>query len=163
MKKHWKQAPARIQDAIEAQAAVPVIIRSADGLTTCTSPAATWLATVLCAVRFGYTYDPPPTPMLDHDAELERTGNRLALNRFRQNNAVEISEERKALARWKGLEAWRAGPTNEEIEEQARLERDRIQREQAIETRARELLASEDAKRLEAARVAARRQLGGTK
>lgn len=154
MKPHWKTAPERIQRQIEDNAARPVQVVGGHQ-----SAAATWLATMLYAHRFGFAYDPPELSVTAELAELEKAEDRRSVVLFAQQNSVELAEEKKAQLRWDAFAKWRSEPSNEEVAEAARIEREAVAREAAIENRARQIIADEDATRLEKARARARKEI----
>jgi hypothetical protein len=161
VKKHWSKAAESIRNRIAETARHAAPLYSAGGVGI-PSAANTWLQANEAAVRAGYVYDPPTAPILDELARLEKAG-AASVGRFRQQNSVELVEERKALARWRGQEAWRAGPSNEEIAAAERVVRDQEASEAAVEARARQIVADADIERIEkainTARAKARKEL----
>jgi hypothetical protein len=158
MKPHWSKAPERVREQIETVRRFGAEVPMASGGSR-PSAARSFVAAMSAAYQRGYAYDAPETPLLDQLARVSASGNRFELNEFMRCNAIEIEEERKAKLRHDALERWRGEPSNEEQAAEAKKKRDAEARERAIEERAQQLIVTEDAKRLEAARAKARKEL----
>jgi hypothetical protein len=107
---------------------------------------------------FARGYDVPPADVpCPAMRELEAfEGSDVDLAALRTRLALELQYERFCLRESHSRRAWAAAPSAQEEAEAASKQREALAREQAIEARTAELLASDDAKRAEAARKRAR-------
>lgn len=71
----------------------------------------------------------------------------------------EAAREAETLTRVRGLAKWATEPTRAEIGEAERIQREAEAKERAIENRAQELLAADQSKALQKARIAAQKEL----
>lgn len=104
----------------------------------------------------GYDVRPEdvPCPAMRELEGFEGSDAELAALRMRLS--LEIQYERFCLREARARRAWAGEPCAKEQAEAARIERERLAREQAIEARTQQLLAADETKRLEAARKRAR-------
>ena len=149
---------------INAKREAASLIAAHSGTETFTVPAAGVLEGIYAAARAGYYWPPSevPTPLRDQLATLERDGSPVALATFRVRNSIGLQFEEKCIRISEGLKGWSEQPTEAEIAAEARSKRDAAEREAAIEARAQDLLASENTKRVEAARAKARKEMEAT-
>jgi hypothetical protein len=104
-----------------------------------------WFAASEVAWTFDVHCGPPPTPIHDEIARRTAAGDAVGAGLFRARMQAEWSNESRAVLRWKGrCQSWLHGPSREEAAEAARLEREARAREEAIERRTADLLASEE-------------------
>jgi len=165
MKTPWREAKPEIIKRIQDARLRAMPLPSADGRPI-PSAANAWLQANEVAVRCGYVYDAPTTPLLDELAKLEHAGD-PTVGRFRQLNSIELGEERKARLRWNAQESWRAGPSNEELTAAEAVVREQEREAAAVEARAKQIVEEADLERIQksvnAARAKARKEIDALK
>jgi hypothetical protein len=92
-------------------------------------------------------------------AALEQAGEVVAVGAFRSRNSLHLHYEERCVRYARAQLAWSEQPSNEELAKAEQPKREAAARESAIEARAQELLVADNAKRVEAARVKARKEL----
>ena len=130
-KLHWNQAPERVRRRID-------LARLEHGQ----------FAGMQMAYVMGYDWPPEDvlTPALDRLREIEATGDRVMIASARASMSVELAEERRCVVKANSMRPWSLLPNAEEAAAVAAAERERATKEQAIEHRTREALASEKIK-----------------
>lgn len=119
------------------------------------SNALAWLEAARCAWGFGFDVDAPPTPLTAERERLMAETSPL-LNEFNRVNALELDEERKAVTAWEAMRRWATEPSPAESAAAVRAEFAKRREAEALEKRTAEILATDEAKRVEIARKKAR-------
>jgi hypothetical protein len=143
-KPHYKDAPEKIRDAIESAS-----LRGGQ-----------WEA-MRISYAFGFNWLPGDvlTPLTKREAELLATGDRVRLAEFRAVKSVELTDERRCLAKSQAMQVrWAHEPTVAEAAAIGAAERERAAKEQAIHQRTNAILAGDQMKREGAARALAVKQ-----
>jgi hypothetical protein len=152
-KPHFSKAPPHVVTAAELH-------RQNVNVSTPSGPMPIRAVGTLAWMRAYYArgYDVPPADVpCPAMRELEAfDGSDVGLAALRVRLSVELEHERYCLREAHSRRAWAAAPSSQEEAEVARAERERQAREQALEARTAEILASEEAKRTEGARKKAR-------
>lgn len=155
-KPHFSEAPAHVQQAMERA-------RGDMRLDTANGAIAVAAIGVLHWMRAGFArgYDVRPedipTPAMKRLEQFSGTDAELAA--LRVQLSVELEYERYCLREAQSRRAWAAAPTAQEDAEAAQVQRAKVEQEQRIEERTAELLASDQTKRVEAARAKARKEV----
>jgi|SRR5882724_6800884 len=112
---------------------------------------------------FHHGYDVRPedvkTPVTAQLDALKSKGDLLAIAQFRQTMSIDLRNEQLCLNATIGRRNWAALPSNEERAAAAKVERDRLAKEQAITERTNAILAGEQFKRESMARARAAKEL----
>jgi hypothetical protein len=154
-KSHISEANEVIKHRYAAKLRAGGNVTGQGGRYICHSPALAWREGALFAWASGFDVDPPLTPATAELDRLVAEGSPLT-NEFRRTHVIELHEERRAQTAWHAMRRWAGEPSEAERAKAAHLEREKTAREEAIATRAGELLAAEETKRVEAARKRAR-------
>jgi hypothetical protein len=106
----------------------------------------------------GYDILPSEVPTPAHDAIAAIKGDPAAQGRLRTQLGAELQLERRAVAMAEGRRKWAAEPSEAELAEQRRIEREKAAADAALEQRTTEIVNAVEAERLEKLKAAARKQ-----